>query len=237
MASLPPSEGSAVGAGDGRIRRLGRRHGAGCRGHGGGRRSGARRRDDRPGVGAAAPPAAEGDDGERRQDHGRQAEGRGPARSAESAGDRIGWCSWLMSFVCGLFDKRDGESGDRFLHPIRAIGTNHVRPSSHPATDDVGTRCYHPEPGMDSRGVRIARGPRMTTARDRPPEEAAEDTSFARGLRLLLTVADRGEVRADELEHAARHAALDGLPLPPDARATSASSIGTAGSSGSARSC
>lgn len=39
----------------------------------------------------------------------------------------------------------------------------------------------------------------MTTARDRPPEEAAEDTSFARGLRLLLTVADRGEMRADEL--------------------------------------
>jgi len=39
----------------------------------------------------------------------------------------------------------------------------------------------------------------MTTARDRPPEEAAEDTSFARGLRLLLTVADRGEIRADEL--------------------------------------
>ena len=39
----------------------------------------------------------------------------------------------------------------------------------------------------------------MTTARDRPPEEAAEDTSFARGLRVLLTVADRGEVRADEL--------------------------------------
>jgi DNA-binding IclR family transcriptional regulator len=37
------------------------------------------------------------------------------------------------------------------------------------------------------------------TARDRPPEEAAEDTSFARGLRLLLTIADRGEVRADEL--------------------------------------
>src|SRR4051794_20456060 len=41
--------------------------------------------------------------------------------------------------------------------------------------------------------------PQMTTARDRPPEEAAEDTSFARGLRLLLTVSDRGEVRADEL--------------------------------------
>jgi DNA-binding IclR family transcriptional regulator len=39
----------------------------------------------------------------------------------------------------------------------------------------------------------------MTTARDRPPEEAAEDTSFARGLRLLLAVADRGDVRADEL--------------------------------------
>ncbi len=39
----------------------------------------------------------------------------------------------------------------------------------------------------------------MATARDRPPEEAAEDTSFARGLRLLLTIADRGELRADEL--------------------------------------
>ena len=41
--------------------------------------------------------------------------------------------------------------------------------------------------------------PATVTARDRPPEEAAEDTSFARGLRLLLTIADRGEVRADEL--------------------------------------
>jgi DNA-binding IclR family transcriptional regulator len=39
----------------------------------------------------------------------------------------------------------------------------------------------------------------MLTARDRPPEEASIDTSFARGLRLLLVVADRGEVRADEL--------------------------------------
>jgi len=39
----------------------------------------------------------------------------------------------------------------------------------------------------------------MHTARDRPPEEAAEDTSFARGLRVLLTIADRGEIRADEL--------------------------------------
>ncbi|HKG57283.1 MAG TPA: helix-turn-helix domain-containing protein, partial [Candidatus Limnocylindrales bacterium] len=39
----------------------------------------------------------------------------------------------------------------------------------------------------------------MTTARDRPPEEAQEDTSFARGLRVLLTIADRGELRADEL--------------------------------------
>ncbi|HEX5014695.1 MAG TPA: IclR family transcriptional regulator C-terminal domain-containing protein [Candidatus Limnocylindrales bacterium] len=37
------------------------------------------------------------------------------------------------------------------------------------------------------------------TARDRPPEEAAEDTSFARGLRVLLAIADRGEIRADEL--------------------------------------
>jgi DNA-binding IclR family transcriptional regulator len=40
---------------------------------------------------------------------------------------------------------------------------------------------------------------RAATARDRPPEEAAEDTSFARGLRVLLTIADRGEIRADEL--------------------------------------
>ncbi len=39
----------------------------------------------------------------------------------------------------------------------------------------------------------------MTTARDRPPEEAHEDSSFARGLRVLLTIADRGEIRADEL--------------------------------------
>jgi DNA-binding IclR family transcriptional regulator len=39
----------------------------------------------------------------------------------------------------------------------------------------------------------------MPTARDRPPEEAAEDTSFARGLRVFLTIADRGEIRADEL--------------------------------------
>ena len=39
----------------------------------------------------------------------------------------------------------------------------------------------------------------MVTARDRPPEEASIDTSFARGLRLLLTIADRGEIRADEL--------------------------------------
>jgi DNA-binding IclR family transcriptional regulator len=39
----------------------------------------------------------------------------------------------------------------------------------------------------------------MPTARDRPPEEAKEDTSFARGLRVLLTIADRGEIRADEL--------------------------------------
>lgn len=39
----------------------------------------------------------------------------------------------------------------------------------------------------------------MSTALDRPPEGAAEDTSLARGLRVLLTVADRGEIRADEL--------------------------------------
>jgi DNA-binding IclR family transcriptional regulator len=39
----------------------------------------------------------------------------------------------------------------------------------------------------------------MTTARDRPPEEAQEDTSFARGLRVLLMIADRGELRADQL--------------------------------------
>ena len=39
----------------------------------------------------------------------------------------------------------------------------------------------------------------MSTALDRPPEEAAEDTSLARGLRMFLTIADRGEIRADEL--------------------------------------
>jgi DNA-binding IclR family transcriptional regulator len=39
----------------------------------------------------------------------------------------------------------------------------------------------------------------LTTALDRPPEEAAEDTSFARGLRVFLTIADRGDIRADEL--------------------------------------
>ena len=47
--------------------------------------------------------------------------------------------------------------------------------------------------------MRKARAPEMTTARDRPPEEAQEDSSFARGLRVLLTIADRGEIRADEL--------------------------------------
>ncbi len=47
----------------------------------------------------------------------------------------------------------------------------------------------------------------MSTARDRPPEEAAEDSSFARGLRLLLTVADRGEIRADDLAN------VLGMPL------------------------
>jgi IclR family transcriptional regulator, acetate operon repressor len=47
----------------------------------------------------------------------------------------------------------------------------------------------------------------VSTARDRPPEEAAEDSSFARGLRLLLTVADRGEISADDL------AKLLGMPL------------------------
>ena len=46
---------------------------------------------------------------------------------------------------------------------------------------------------------------RQTTARDHPPEEAGEDTSFARGLRILLTVADRGEVRAEELAAADGH--------------------------------
>ena len=39
----------------------------------------------------------------------------------------------------------------------------------------------------------------MSTARDHPPEEAADDSSFARGLRLLLVIADRGALRADEL--------------------------------------
>ena len=66
------------------------------------------------------------------------------------------------------------------------------------------------------------------TALDRPPEEAAEDTSFARGLRVLLTIADRGEIRADELSIAARDADLDDLPLPAHAGQRSASSTATA---------
>jgi DNA-binding IclR family transcriptional regulator len=47
--------------------------------------------------------------------------------------------------------------------------------------------------------VARTRGRQISTARDRPPEEAQEDTSFARGLRVLLAIADRGEIRADEL--------------------------------------
>lgn len=39
----------------------------------------------------------------------------------------------------------------------------------------------------------------MATAREREPGESEEATSFARGLRVILTIADRGEVRADEL--------------------------------------
>ena len=62
----------------------------------------------------------------------------------------------------------------------------------------------------------IVDDPAQTTARDRPPEEAAEDTSFARGLRILLTIADRGEIRADDLSTLARHPDVDGLPLPAD---------------------
>ena len=57
----------------------------------------------------------------------------------------------------------------------------------------------------------------MSTARDRPPEEAAEDTSFARGLRVLLTIADRGEIRADELGTLLDTPMLDDLSLPADA--------------------
>ncbi len=51
---------------------------------------------------------------------------------------------------------------------------------------------------MASRLARASVDP-TTTARDRPPEEAPEDTSFARGLRVFLAIADRGLVRADEL--------------------------------------
>src|SRR5437667_133819 len=48
-------------------------------------------------------------------------------------------------------------------------------------------------------GAMMSMESERATARDRPPEEASEDTSFARGLRVLLTIADRGEIRADEL--------------------------------------
>lgn len=47
--------------------------------------------------------------------------------------------------------------------------------------------------------TRFERMSGVSTARDHPPEEAAEDSSFARGLRLLLVVADRGAIRADDL--------------------------------------
>ena len=47
----------------------------------------------------------------------------------------------------------------------------------------------------------------MATARDRETGETEEATSFARGLRVILTIADRGEARADDLS------ALLGIPL------------------------
>jgi IclR family acetate operon transcriptional repressor len=60
-------------------------------------------------------------------------------------------------------------------------------------------QSFDPESLGDNSRVTRASITRESTARDRPPEEAAEDTSFARGLRLLLTISDRGEIRADEL--------------------------------------
>ncbi len=60
-------------------------------------------------------------------------------------------------------------------------------------------RSFDPGTLDDNSRVTPESTTRESTARDRPPEEAAEDTSFARGLRLLLTISDRGEVRADEL--------------------------------------
>lgn len=45
----------------------------------------------------------------------------------------------------------------------------------------------------------MATSTRDRTARDLEPGEIEEATSFARGLRVILTVADRGEARADEL--------------------------------------
>jgi DNA-binding IclR family transcriptional regulator len=70
-------------------------------------------------------------------------------------------------------------------------------PASRPIAPS-GTSRQPAAPSRNARGRTTATVERFT-ARDRPPEEAAEDTSFARGLRLLLTIADRGEVRADEL--------------------------------------
>ena len=80
-------------------------------------------------------------------------------------------------------------------------------------------------------------GCRMTTARDRPPEEAAEDTSFARGLRVLLTIADRGEIRADELATLLETPLSTDLPLPADARPSSGSSTAAMAATGSGRGC
>src|SRR6478736_5234047 len=79
------------------------------------------------------------------------------------------------------------SSGDR--SPLPPTGKSDLRPPVLPSSFATDSRR------MRNPGGRTT----MTTARDRPPEEAAEDTSFARGIRLLLTVADRGEVRADEL--------------------------------------
>ena len=106
---------------------------------------------------------------------------------------RIAWLRWLLT-------QGMRGCGRPFLHPRAAFRRiTYVRPGT-PPTDDVARSVLRspPRQRFPPRENPI-RECSMTTARDRPPEEAAEDTSFARGLRLLLTVADRGEVRADEL--------------------------------------
>ncbi len=124
--------------------------------------------------------------------------------------------------VRGAARRRLGQDDDRRAAPARRRGRRQqprrrrrrqgVADGQRPA-QQVGHRVLaidgetrpatggslHASPRRDPLTPPATLDARMTTARDRPPEEAPEDTSFARGLRVFLTIADRGLVRADEL--------------------------------------